>query len=164
MSIPEITDPFLKDYFGVIEQCAIKNERCPGDPAIKKHLLSKNNYGRLPIQPSPGPHLARMGYLKIEIFAMNYRVITICTGPHTGKATLASPHGNGVVAKTIETDQRLLDQNSPAGLHRELAGMDRAYEGMKVDLRLFISEMRKNRQKATDLRTQLAAIGGTDDD
>lgn len=64
----------LDRAFAAIEEAAAKGERCPTNDQ-----LPGNN---------PLGVLARDGRVRIEVFAQNWRVVTILDGPHKGKHTL----------------------------------------------------------------------------
>jgi hypothetical protein len=67
----------IEECFALLEKAAIAGERCPqGAP-----------FG--PLQPHDTMALARAGRILIEI----RRTVTILTGPHAGKKTLADPSG-----------------------------------------------------------------------
>lgn len=72
---------FDDEQFALVEAAAIAGDRCP-----KSH----------PFGPLKGGPLQRMvadRKIRIEIFAGNWRVITILVGPNKGKSTQASPKG-----------------------------------------------------------------------
>lgn len=62
----------------LVTAAAIANTRCPTNDEVGVGSL---------------PALAREGLIKIAIFANNWRVVTLMTGEHAGKATLAAPVG-----------------------------------------------------------------------
>jgi hypothetical protein len=64
--------------FAVIEHAAVAGLRCPGADEIKAP------HGVVPI-------LARSGRIRIEVYAGNWRVITITSGEHAGKQTAPPP-------------------------------------------------------------------------
>lgn len=75
--------------FAAIEQAAIAGERCP----------QTSPHG--PIPTGSVSRLARAGKIRSEIFAGNFRRVTICVGPHAGKSTAAPPKGSGLPYKVI---------------------------------------------------------------
>lgn len=66
--------------FALLERAAISGERCPqtGDHGLRS---------------ADTTNLAHAGRILVEIFAWNYRRVTILTGPHAGKTTAAAPAG-----------------------------------------------------------------------
>lgn len=80
----------LDKAFALLEATAIAGERCPQTA---------------PFGPLPGPatgELARAGRIRVEIFAHNWRVVTIMEGLHRGKHTALSPYrGSKLPYKTI---------------------------------------------------------------
>lgn len=70
---------FLDKAFSALEAAAAKGERCPQNSpdGIISDDISE---------------LARLGRVRSEIFAHNWRVVTILTGPHAGKKTAPCPH------------------------------------------------------------------------
>lgn len=71
----------LDKAFAMIEAAAIKGERCPQNDVF-------------PGKKGAVPELARQGRIKIEVFAHNWRVVTIMEGPNKGKRTKAAPMGS----------------------------------------------------------------------
>lgn len=90
-----ISQARLDKVFSRMEAAAVASERAP---QMQPHgpLSPEDNRAVLA--------LARVhGRLRIEIFAFNWRVITICDGAHAGKHTLLSPHkGNKRPYLTIQ--------------------------------------------------------------
>lgn len=75
--------PAAERLFAILEAAAIAGERCP----IREALPD-----------SAGPSLrslAHGGLIRIEIFNLNFRRVTILVGPHAGKATADPPLMNG---------------------------------------------------------------------
>jgi hypothetical protein len=68
------------DYV-LIETAAIKGERCP-----KQRPFGPLSYGSTIA-------LARSGRIRIELYAHNWRVITLLDGPHRGCSTAPAPNG-----------------------------------------------------------------------
>lgn len=86
-----VTPETLNETFALLEEVARKGERCPaGKP-----------FG--PLVPAVMSALAHAGRIRIEIFAHNFRVVTIMKGPNKGAATMASPHG-GLPYRTVFKD------------------------------------------------------------
>ena len=71
--------PKLHVLFQRLCDCAIRGERCP----------TADQLAGLP----PPSELAHAGKIRIEVFARNWRVVTILTGPHAGKSTMRDPAG-----------------------------------------------------------------------
>lgn len=69
-----------RDY-ALIEAAAIAGERCP----------QSQPFG--PLSKTGVTPLCRAGRIRIEIYAPNWRVATILTGPHVGKSTKPAPSG-----------------------------------------------------------------------
>ena len=82
----------LDGTFALLEATAIKNERCP------------QNYPHGPLTTSIITALARAGRIKVEVFARNWRVVTIMDGPHRGKRTKLAPGNAGPPYKVIYKD------------------------------------------------------------
>jgi hypothetical protein len=63
-----------KEAFEMLERIALAGDRCPtaGTDGLTSQLTSD---------------LARRGDLRIDVYAKNYRVITILTGPNAGRHT-----------------------------------------------------------------------------
>lgn len=75
--------PALERAYALIEQAAIKGDRCPqGQP-----------FGQL--TSDAVMTLARDGRIRVEIFMHNWRVVTILTGPNVGKQTAPPPKPKG---------------------------------------------------------------------
>ncbi len=69
----------LERAYEAILAAALNNERCPENQTrgVDTHLCGE---------------LARAGRIKIEVFARNFRVVTILTGPHAGLKTAPPPY------------------------------------------------------------------------
>lgn len=79
--------------FAAIEAAAAKGERCP----------QSRPHG--PLNAGSSAALARAGRIRVEIFAHNWRVVTIMEGPHKGKQTMGSPYaGSGKPYRVIYKD------------------------------------------------------------
>jgi hypothetical protein len=77
---PPAQKPRPKDRaYQAILDSAVKRERCPenGERGLSSGIVRR---------------LANDGLIKVEVFARNYRVVTILTGPHKGKRTKAPPY------------------------------------------------------------------------
>ena len=112
----KISDKMLRRVFALVEASAVNNERCP---QLQPHgvLSFAENIAILA--------LARAGRLRIEIFAHNWRVVTICEGPHRGKHTMRSPYkGGGQPYKVIQKGDALPSQRQAPSAPR-LIGYDR---------------------------------------
>lgn len=95
--------------FPLLEQAAIAGERCP----------QSRPHG--PLHTAATGLLARAGKIRVEIFSLNWRVVTILEGPHKGKHTARCPHGgSGKPYKVIERDDyRRSQPSAPRVLSRE---------------------------------------------
>jgi hypothetical protein len=103
----------LERAFALIEEAAAKGERCPQNDQL-------GNYGLV-------PELARRGRIKIEVFAHNWRVATILTGPHAGKHTLLHK-GKSPPYVVIDHNGR---HGSKAGTHEQRMARLRAEAGVR---------------------------------
>ncbi len=76
MKLPKIS---LADAFAVLEKAAAAGDRCPmaKTDGLTSTLTSA---------------LARAGKIRIDVYAHNWRVVTILVGPHAGKSTLGAPN------------------------------------------------------------------------
>lgn len=83
--------------FEMIEQAAIKGERCP----------QSGNFG--PLRTSLARELARLGRIRIEISSLNWRQIVLLDGPHKGKATAPNPHKGTRVYQVIDASGRRIN-------------------------------------------------------
>lgn len=85
MSADHTRQAVLDHVFTMITDAAVAGERCPMASEIEYSL------SRAGLPYSGGgaavPKLARAGKLHIAVFMHNYRVVTICDGPHKGKKT-----------------------------------------------------------------------------
>lgn len=68
----------LDEAMRLVEAAAAAGERCPANytPGMPHGAL---------------PELARQGKVRVKIYALNYRVVEILTGPHAGKQTAPPP-------------------------------------------------------------------------
>src|SRR4051812_32076637 len=69
----------LKDAFAILERAAVAGDRCPvgGTSGLTSGLTTQ---------------LAIEGTIKIEIYARNFRRVTILVGPNAGKTTADPPN------------------------------------------------------------------------
>lgn len=82
----------LERQFTLIERAAEHGERCPMSAP----------YG--PVSREGTRALARSKRIRIELYALNWRVATILVGPHKGKRTMEPPHKGARPYMTIGTD------------------------------------------------------------
>jgi len=66
--------PGLARAFAVVEAAAAQGLRCP----TRKEAVAFHNRAS---------ELAWQGFIKVEVYARNYRVVTILVGPYAGKST-----------------------------------------------------------------------------
>lgn len=86
-----VSDTFLDRAFATLVRAAVEGRRCPvnGSNGITTVAMGA---------------LARRGDIRTEVFTLNWRAVTILTGPHAGKATAPCPHGRGAKPyRTIDT-------------------------------------------------------------
>lgn len=83
--VPEV----VERCFAVLEAAAVAGRRCPGNDtgAVSSDLVGM---------------LARAGRIKVEIYALNFRVVEIMTGPNAGRRTKARPHDSSPPWKVID--------------------------------------------------------------
>lgn len=79
-----ITRRELDKGFAEIERAAIIGARCP------TNVSQENPTGTL--RNGLTTALVKEGKIKIEVYAHNWRVVEILTGPNAGKRTLAPPY------------------------------------------------------------------------
>jgi len=70
--------------FAAIEQAALRGERAP------TNQTGENPAGTL--RSGITTELLKQGRIKVEIYALNWRVIEILTGPHAGERTKGPPN------------------------------------------------------------------------
>jgi hypothetical protein len=75
--------------FALVERAAVEGRRCPTSDEIGLAMRGADVRGMGPV--SVTTRLARAGRLRVEVFAKNYRVITILDGAHAGKSTARHP-------------------------------------------------------------------------
>lgn len=75
--------------FAMLEQAAVTGARCPvsGADGLTSQLTGA---------------LARSGQIRIDVYPHNFRVVTILTGPHAGKATAPPPNKHWKPYLTIQ--------------------------------------------------------------
>lgn len=71
------------DAFALLQSAAIAGDRCP----------QAGIHGFSSLTSAVTTALAHAGRIRIEIYAWNFRVIEILTGPHAGKRTAPGPNG-----------------------------------------------------------------------
>lgn len=69
----------IEKCFEAIVHAVISGQRCPENDTL--HVNTERCR-----------HLALAGRIKVEVFARNYRVVTILDGPHAGKKTAPAPY------------------------------------------------------------------------
>lgn len=72
----------LDKAFALLVECAVKGERCPITAGPKAHPWLRADHIAV---------LKREERIKIGTCGNNWRVVTILTGEHAGKATAAAP-------------------------------------------------------------------------
>lgn len=88
-----LSEKQLNATFDALVAAAVAGERCP----------QSQPFG--PFPPSATGILARAGRIRVEIFTLNWRVVTIMEGPHRGKTTAPCPHSkSGKPYKVIGKD------------------------------------------------------------
>jgi hypothetical protein len=99
-----ISDAALDKAFALLVEAADVGERCPktiGGPLAKDALTA----------------LVRAGRVRSEVYAHNYRVVTILVGEHAGKSTAPHPAGG----KPFRVNGRLV-HGEHAAISRRSAG------------------------------------------
>lgn len=113
-----ITPELLNEQFEILERAAAAGERCP----------QSGNFG--PLKSHVTTALARAGKIRIEIYAHNWRVVTILEGRHRGKRTAETPYkGTRRPYMTIGTDTIMTTRvsqrsNAPVSIARVIAFED----------------------------------------
>lgn len=74
-----LTPATITQTLEAVTQAAVNGDRCP--------INGANGFNSLALGA-----LARRGDVRIEVFTLNWRVVTLLTGPHAGKATAPCPH------------------------------------------------------------------------
>lgn len=101
------------DYvFGLLEQAALKEQRCPTNPEIAA-LLQKRGY-RAAAGSIPGllRALVRQGRIVIRVYGNNWRQVSLTAGTHDGKSTQVPPHG-GKPHTVIDIAERARRDSQP---------------------------------------------------
>ena len=93
-----LTPKLIEKVFALVAKAAARGLRCPQNDEL-------GTVGARALQK-----LAHTGWIKIEVYALNWRVVEILSGPHEGQRT-APPH----VGKTPYI---IVDKN---GSHRDTA-------------------------------------------
>ncbi len=78
--------PVLDQVFAALCRYAAAGDRCPQSQALLPGTA-------IWLQSAHTSALARAGKIRIEIFRLNWRVITILKGEHKGKSTAPDPSG-----------------------------------------------------------------------
>jgi hypothetical protein len=78
----KIPQEVLDRVFVLLEAAAVKGERCPQH---EPHGPLTN------VENRALPELARAGRIRIELYALNWRVVVISEGPNRGKNTMLAP-------------------------------------------------------------------------
>lgn len=96
--LPNLSDmaPDLVDVFDVVVSAAVAGRRCP--PNHKN--VARGGAPTISIDSRKLQRLARDGFLQIDIYPKNWRMVTIRVGPHAG-ATTARPPDRTKPYKTI---------------------------------------------------------------
>lgn len=79
-----LTQNQIEMGFALIELAAENGERCPTNQS------AENPTGEL--RSGVTTALLKQGRIRVEVYAHNWRVVTILTGPHAGKRTAPSPY------------------------------------------------------------------------
>lgn len=90
-------------------------------------------------------YLARGGLIKVDIYAQNWRVVTLLTGEHSGKHTALPPFKNLGPYKTIDTGTTLHRRVARLRQDRSLSSAQRSEA---LNRRLFYAG--ENRERGTD--------------
>jgi hypothetical protein len=85
------------EAFAMLERAAVNGCRCPVSrtDGLTSQLTSD---------------LARAGKIRIDVYPHNYRVVTIMTGPHAGKATAPPPNKKWRPYLTIQKESPVKPQ------------------------------------------------------
>ncbi|MEA2702052.1 MAG: hypothetical protein QOE22_761 [Candidatus Parcubacteria bacterium] len=134
-----IDDLFLRDYFGVLEVFVDLGLRCPGDAEILRHFRRFKHQYPDGLNQSPGPTLARQGFLTIEIAGHNWRTVTLHHGPLAGRSSLACPISDAPY-RIISADQEISKQRLALNvlerkIERGKKELQRRTEGVKRTIR-----------------------------
>jgi len=105
MTLPRSAGARINAVRAILQDAAIKGERCPTADGIAR-LLEKRRPGGWIV-----PLLARRGEIKIEVSGKNWRVVEIMTGAHAGRRTAENPDGH--------KPYRVIDRNGDRYLDRD---------------------------------------------
>lgn len=83
----------LDEAFRLIEDAVALRERCPQNDIIPSPLFGT---------------LARQGKIRVRVFARNWRVVDILTGPYAGRST-----ADDVLRRSGEKPYMVLDASTP---------------------------------------------------
>lgn len=84
----------IEACFAALERAAASSERCPFN-------------GTHGVDSTATTALARAGRIRVAVYRLNWRVVTILTGPQAGKATAAPPGSYGPPHLTISKDGKV---------------------------------------------------------
>lgn len=104
MTRSSITQKREDELFAVLEECAVKGERCPTVDQLQYVHNIPTTY-----QPA---RLARQGRIRVEVWRLNWRVIEIMEGPNKGRRTQEAPTGTAPY-KIIYKDCVLASNSKP---------------------------------------------------
>lgn len=114
--MPNPSATMMDATFARLERIAIAGERCP----MRDELTTA--------EAASIGLLARAGRIFVEIYNKNWRVVTLLTGQHKGKCTLACPTGGspyltvGVVTKRggriVVGNEKRSEPSAPRALSR----------------------------------------------
>ena len=81
--------------YKIIENAAIRSERCPTNAEIAKIVSDVPNVRNLSKTSIPAfvMKLVEDGLITVRVFGQNWRDVTMLTGKNIGKKTLPPPHG-----------------------------------------------------------------------
>lgn len=133
-------DRALQLCFEDIVRAAVAGERCPlnGTRNMTSHLVAV---------------LARTGRIKVEVYAKNWRTVTIMQGEHSGKSTMHAPAGHECY--------RVIDRQGsrPVGGTAEDKSLNRI-ERQRVALAAFREACAKYEDDQRRVRTNNIRTGG----
>lgn len=94
-----IDDPAaLERCFLALEHAAVNGLRCPQNDYV---VAERHRQG---VHADLVGVLAREGFIKVEIFAQNWRVVTMLKGEHQGKQTKPPPYYMRYPYQVIDRD------------------------------------------------------------
>ncbi len=88
--------------FELLVQKAVANERCPTNQWLIDNGFARGN--------TTISSLAYLGYVRIEVYTKNWRVVTILTGKHKEASTAPPPMGTGAPYRIIGSNGDSLSQ------------------------------------------------------